>query len=61
MSKKLNFEADKIELKKQWIQYGKQCYLFSVITREDGEQTSYAYPINSDLQFIFWGISNTIE
>jgi hypothetical protein len=33
LSKKLHFDADKIELEKQWIQYDKECYLFKVIKR----------------------------
>jgi hypothetical protein len=54
LPKKLNFMRDTVELEKQWIENGKNCYLVRINNNEDGQKTTYAYAINDDMQFVFW-------
>ena len=54
LTKKLNYQEDTIELEKQWIQNGKTCYLVRINNKEEGQETSYAYAINQDMNFVFW-------
>lgn len=54
LSKRVNFQGDTIELERQWIQNGKNCYLVRINNKEDGQETSYAYAINQDMKFVFW-------
>ncbi|OQP48005.1 hypothetical protein A4H97_29635 [Niastella yeongjuensis] len=54
LPRKVNYLKDEIQLEKQWIEDGKNCYLIRINNIENGDKTTYAYAIDEDLKFVWW-------